>query len=144
MPRTLKLAQNLKHNPLCVHVNAYSVYSILCHSILRRPKALQNSSSFSSASSTSARESEYCRRSTDARTNRDQLDPTFIGMRPMPNGMLSSSILHFLYWVLPVVGWYVSKKKTVFRVATKSGEGLVLERKSDPHENVEVEEQKDQ
>ena len=43
-----------------------------------------------------------------------------------------------------LVGWYVSKKKTVFRVATKSGEGLVLERKSDPHEKVEVEEQKDQ
>ena len=42
------------------------------------------------------------------------------------------------------MGWYVSKKKTVFRVATESGEGLVLERKSDPHENVEVEEQKDQ
>ena len=43
-----------------------------------------------------------------------------------------------------LVEWYVSKKKTVFRVATKSGEGLVLERKSDPHEKVEVEEQKDQ
>ena len=43
-----------------------------------------------------------------------------------------------------LVGWYITKKKTVFRVATESREWLVFERKSDSLENVEVEEQKDQ